>query len=155
MYYTVYLSGEIHTAWRSELAQQVLSAKLPISFLGPITDHEASDNTGAAILGAESNPIWHDQKGAGLNALRTRTMLAHSNLVIVRFGDKYRQWNAAFDAGLAVAMQKPLIVLHPPTLQHALKEIDAAACAVAENTEQLVKLLRYVSQQEDWSVGNG
>ena len=152
MHYTVYLAGEIHTTWRTELAQQIAAAKLPVSLLGPVTDHAASDDTGAEILGAESDPFWHDRKGAGLNALRTRTMLAQADLVIVRFGDKYRQWNAAFDAGLAVATQKPLIVIHPPELQHALKEIDAAACAVAETTEQVVEILGYIARQEDWTT---
>ncbi|HIN94250.1 MAG TPA: YtoQ family protein, partial [Planctomycetes bacterium] len=119
---------------------------------GPVTDHAASDDTGAEILGAETDPFWHDRKGAGLNALRTRTMLDQADLVIVRFGDKYRQWNAAFDAGLAVATQKPLIVIHSPELQHALKEIDAAACAVAETTAQVVEILGYISRQEDWAT---
>lgn len=151
MHYTVYLAGEIHTTWRTELAQEVAAATLPVSFLGPVTDHAASDDTGAEILGAETDPFWHDRKGAGVNALRTRTMLAQADLVIVRFGDKYRQWNAAFDAGMAVAMQKPLLVIHPPELQHALKEIDAAACAVAENIEQVVEILGYMARQEAWT----
>ncbi len=151
MHYTVYLAGEIHTTWRTELAQEVAAATLPVSFLGPVTDHAASDDTGAEILGAETDPFWHDRKGAGVNALRTRTMLAQADLVIVRFGDKYRQWNAAFDAGMAVAMQKPLLVIHPPELQHALKEIDAAACAVAENIQQVVEILGYMARQEAWT----
>ena len=151
MHYTVYLAGEIHTTWRTELAEEVATANLPVSFLGPVTDHAASDDTGAEILGAETDPFWHDRKGAGVNALRTRTMLAQADLVIVRFGDKYRQWNAAFDAGMAVAMQKPLLVIHPPELQHALKEIDAAACAVAENIQQVVEILGYMARQEAWT----
>ena len=151
MHYTVYLAGEIHTTWRTELAQEVAAATLPVSFLGPVTDHAASDDTGAEILGAETDPFWHDRKGAGVNALRTRTMLAQADLVIVRFGDKYRQWNAAFDAGMAVAMQKPLLVIHPPELQRALKEIDAAACAVAENIQQVVEILGYMARQEAWT----
>ena len=152
MNYSVYLAGEIHTTWRTELAQQVSTAQLPVSFFGPVTDHEASDNTGAEILGAEPDSFWHDRKGAGLNALRSRTMLAQADLVIVRFGEQYRQWNAAFDAGMAVALQKPLLVIHPPDLQHALKEIDAAACAVAETIGQVVDILGYISRQEDWST---
>ena len=152
MHYTVYLAGEIHTPWRTEIAQQVAAAQLPVSFLGPVTDHQASDNRGAEILGSEDDPFWHDRKGAGLNALRTRTMLAQADLVIVRFGDKYRQWNAAFDAGMAVAMQKPLLVVHPPELQHALKEIDAAAYAVAENSQQVVQVLTYIARQEEWTT---
>ena len=152
MNYTIYLAGEIHSNWRSELARQVSATQLPISFLGPVTDHAASDDRGAEILGAEPNPFWHDRKGAGLNALRTRSMLAQADLVIVRFTEKYRQWNAAFDAGMAVAMQKPLLVIHPPELQHALKEIDAAACAVAETTEQVVEILTYIAHQQEWTT---
>ena len=151
MHYTVYLAGEIHTNWRTELAEEIAATSLPVTFLGPVTDHAASDDTGAEILGSETDPFWHDRKGAGVNALRTRTMLAQADLVIVRFGDKYRQWNAAFDAGMAVAMQKPLLVIHPPELQHALKEIDAAACAVAENIPQVVKILGYMARQETWT----
>ena len=65
-------------------------------------------------------------------------------MVVVRFGEQYRQWNAAFDAGVASALGKSLIVLHGPGHQHALKEIDAAALAVAERPEQVVHILRYV-----------
>lgn len=152
MKFTVYLAGEIHTDWRDDLAN--LANDLPIEFVGPVTDHDASDNRGAAILGAESNPFWHDRKGAGLNAIRTRTMLERSDVVVVRFGDKYRQWNAAFDAGSAVAGGKPLIVIHPKELQHPLKEIDSAACAVAESVEQVVEILRYALQHESWMGGD-
>ncbi len=85
-----------------------------------------------------------------MNAIRTRPMLQRADIVIVKFGDKYRQWNAAFDAGAAVTLDKPLIVVHPPELQHALKEIDASASAVAETIDQVVEILRYVTQQEAW-----
>ena len=66
----------------------------------------------------------------------------------MRFGDKYKQWNAAFDAGLASALGKPLIVMHPPEHAHALKEVDAAALAVVETPEQIVSILRYVIRGE-------
>ncbi|MET3663027.1 YtoQ family protein [Aquamicrobium ahrensii] len=103
-----------------------------------------SDDCGAAILGREENKFWHDHKGARLNAIRTRRGIGEADVVVVRFGDKYRQWNAAFDAGVASALGKSLIVLHGPEHQHALKEIDAAALAVAERPEQVVQILRYV-----------
>ncbi len=61
----------------------------------------------------------------------------------MRFGEKYKQWNAAFDAGYAAALGKPLITLHDPELEHALKEVDRAAMAVAETPEQVVEILRY------------
>ena len=151
MLWTVYLAGEIHSAWRDELAEGVHAKGLPVRCVGPVTDHAASDDCGARILGAEDDPFWHDRKGAGVNALRTRTELRRSDLVVVKFGEKYRQWNAAYDAGFAAALGKPLITVHPPEFQHALKEIDAAACAVAQDVSQVVELLGYVTRREGWS----
>ena len=142
MQLSVYLSGEIHTSWREEIIEG--AAGLPVSFSAPVTDHDASDDCGVAILGAEENKFWHDHKGAKLNAIRTRKGIMDADIVVVRFGDKYRQWNAAFDAGYAAALGKSLIVLHGPDHQHALKEVDAAALAVAERPEQVVEILRYV-----------
>lgn len=138
----VYLSGEIHTDWRDQIIKA--ASDLDISFDGPVTDHEASDDCGVAILGAEEKKFWHDHKGASINAIRTRRGIAQADIVVVRFGEKYRQWNAAFDAGVASALGKSLIVLHGPEHQHALKEIDAAALAVAENPDQVAQILRYV-----------
>jgi len=142
MQLSVYLSGEIHTNWREEIIEG--AAGLPVTFSAPVTDHDASDDCGVAILGAEESRFWHDHKGAKLNAIRTRKGIMDADIVVVRFGDKYRQWNAAFDAGYAAALGKSLIVLHGPDHQHALKEVDAAALAVAERPEQVVEMLRYV-----------
>ena len=141
--WNVYLSGEIHTDWRERIATGVGEAELPVTLTGPVTDHATSDDCGVAILGAEASPFWKDRKGAQLNAIRTRTLISDADVVVVRFGDKYRQWNAAFDAGYACALGKPLVVLHPPELGHALKEVDGAALAVAETPEQVVSVLRY------------
>lgn len=127
----VYLSGEIHTDWRNKIIEGAKDLKL--IFDRPVTDHAASDDCGAKILGEEDNKYWHDHKGAMLNAIRTRTLIEKSDLVIVRFGEKYKQWNAAFDAGYAAALGKALIIMHGPDHQHALKEVDAAALAVAES----------------------
>lgn len=138
----VYLSGEIHTDWREQIIEG--AAGLDVSFSGPVTDHDASDDCGVAILGQEDSKFWHDHKGAKINAIRTRRGIADADIVVVRFGEKYRQWNAAFDAGVASALGKSLVVLHGPEHQHALKEIDAAALAVAEQPEQIVQILRYV-----------
>ena len=143
--WTVYLSGEIHSDWREQIAKGVESAGLPVELMAPVTDHAASDDCGVNILGEEAEAFWKDRKGAGINAVRTRTLLAQADVVVVRFGEKYRQWNAAFDAGFAAALGKPLIVVHPPEFQHALKEIDAAACAVAETPEQVLRILEYVT----------
>ena len=138
----VYLSGEIHTDWRDRIIEG--ASGLDVSFSSPVTDHEASDDCGAVILGSEDNKFWHDHKGAQINAIRTRRGIGEADVVVVRFGEQYRQWNAAFDAGVASALGKSLIVLHGPEHQHALKEIDAAALAVAERPEQVVQILRYV-----------
>lgn len=138
----VYLSGEIHTDWRDQILDG--ASGLDVVFNGPITDHAASDDCGVAILGAEPNKFWHDRKGASLNAIRTRKGIADADIVVVRFGEKYRQWNAAFDAGYAAALGKSLIVMHGAEHQHPLKEVDAAALAVTETPQQVVDILRYV-----------
>jgi YtoQ family protein len=145
---TVYLSGEIHTDWRERIEQGCEQAGLPVEFLAPVTDHGASDDCGVAILGEEDKPFWKDHKGARVNAIRTRTMLERADVVVVRFGDKYRQWNAAFDAGFASALGTPIITLHDPELTHALKEVDGAALATAETPEQVVRILKYVIRGE-------
>ena len=139
---TVYLSGEIHTDWRDQIAHG--SRDLNVVFTGPVTDHAASDDCGVAILGAEPNKFWHDHKGAKLNAMRTRKGIEEADIVVVRFGEKYKQWNAAFDAGYAAALGKSLIVLHGAEHQHALKEVDAAALAVAQDPSQVVAILTYI-----------
>jgi YtoQ family protein len=142
--WTVYLSGEIHSDWREQIKDGCASKNLPVITVAPITDHEASDDCGIKILGEEDNPFWKDHKGAQINAIRTRTLIGKSDVVVVKFGEKFRQWNAAFDAGLAAAMGKPIIVLHSADLTHALKEVDAAALAVAESPSQVVQVLDYV-----------
>lgn len=140
----VYLSGEIHTEWRDEIAAGVAAAELPVTLSAPVTNHGHSDDCGVTILGAEDTAFWKDHKGAKLNAIRTRTALEAADIVVVRFGDKYKQWNAAFDAGFAAALGTPMIILHGADNAHALKEVDAAALAVAETPEQVVAILRYV-----------
>jgi len=140
----VYLSGEIHTDWRDQITTGVAAAGLDVVFDSPVTDHDASDDCGVAIMGAEDKKFWHDNKGANLNAIRTRMGIEKADIVVVRFGEKYKQWNAAFDAGYAAALGKSLIVMHGPEHQHPLKEVDAAALAVTETPEQVVQILNYV-----------
>lgn len=138
----VYLSGEIHTDWREQIIEGAQG--LDVRFSAPVTDHAASDDCGVAILGDEPDKYWHDHKGAMINAIRTRKGIEDADIVIVRFGEKYRQWNAAFDAGFAAAKGKSLIILQQPDHDHALKEVDAAALAVARTPAQVVQILRYV-----------
>lgn len=138
----IYLSGEIHTDWRDEIIAG--AAGLDVVFSGPVTDHAASDDCGVAIMGAEPDKFWHDHKGAKLNAIRTRHGIEAADIVVVRFGEKYKQWNAAFDAGYAAALGKSLIVMHGADHQHALKEVDAAALAVVQEPKQVVEIVNYV-----------
>ena len=139
---TLYLSGEIHSDWREQIISG--AAGMDVCFTGPVTDHAASDDCGAAILGDEPNKFWHDHKGAKINAIRTRKAIADADVVVVRFGDKYKQWNAAFDAGYASALGKSLIVMHGAEHQHALKEVDAAALVVVETPAEILHILQYV-----------
>ena len=141
--WSVYLSGEIHTDWRERIEQGVKEQGLPVTFSAPVTNHAASDDSGVDILGEEEQAFWKDHKGAGVNAIRTRTLIERADVVVVRFGDKYKQWNAAFDAGYASALGKPIVTLHDPSLTHALKEVDGAASAVAQTPEQVVRILAY------------
>ncbi len=146
MAYKIYLSGEIHSDWREQIKEGITKRKLNIKILTPIIHHELSDNIGVKILGEEDSAFWKDHKAAKINALRTHHYINQADLVVIRFGDKYRQWNAAFDAGLAAAKGIPVITLHSPELTHPLKEIDAVALAVVETPQQVVDILSYILQ---------
>ncbi|MFG0256400.1 MAG: YtoQ family protein [Phycisphaerales bacterium JB043] len=145
MTWNAYLAGEIHSPWRDEITRAIDDSNLDVFCHAPVTDHDASDDCGVRILGPEPDPFWHDRKGASLNAIRTRTLIERADIVVVKFGEKYKQWNAAFDAGYAAALGKKLIIIHSPEHRHALKEIDAAALAVCESASQVVEVLRYVT----------
>ncbi len=145
--WNVYLSGEIHSDWRDAIAQACEARTIPVRLMGPELDHATSDGCGEAILGPEESGFWRDHKSAKLNAIRTRGVLGRCDIVVVRFGERYRQWNAAFDAGWAVAQGKSIITLHDPSLDHALKEVDAAALAVARTAEEVVEILAYVTSR--------
>ena len=140
----VFLSGEIHTDWREEIMDQSKNQNLSINFFSPETNHANSDDCGVSILGPENDKFWHDYKGASINSINNSICIKKSDIVIIKFGEKYKQWNAAFDAGYAAALNKSIIVIHNDDHQHALKEVDAAACAVAKDQHQVVKILKYV-----------
>jgi YtoQ family protein len=140
----LYLSGEIHTNWRDEIKDLCIQKKLPVIINSPNTIHEDSDDCGGKILGNESDKFWHDHKGASINSIRNSTLIKNTDILIVKFGDKYRQWNAAFDAGIAKALDKPIITLHENNLNHALKEINQAAVASCRSVNQVVQILSYV-----------
>jgi YtoQ family protein len=146
MQWTVYLSGEIHTDWREQVKQGAEALGLPIEFTSTVTDHEASDAAGDG-LGKEPDNFWRDHKSAKVNGIRTRTLIENCDIAIVRFGDKYKQWNAAFDAGCCAALGKPYITLHEEVIVHPLKEVDAAAMAWARTPAQVIEILAYVTSR--------
>ena len=148
MSWNVYLSGEIHTDWRERIQEDANRANLDITFTTPVTHHEASDDVGEAILGKEDSSFWRDHKAAKINAIRIQKAIEAADLVVVRFGEKFKQWNAAFDAGYAAALGVPIVTLHDEELTHPLKEVDAAARATAETPEQIVKILQYLLTQK-------
>ena len=143
MTWNVYLSGEIHTDWRQQLIGGAEKSGLPVVFSSAVTNHEASDAAGD-LHGEETSNFWRDHKSANVNAIRTSTLIEKCDIAIVRFGDKYKQWNAAFDAGYCAALGKPYITLHDEDIIHALKEVDAAALAWARTPAQVVEILTYV-----------
>jgi len=143
MEWLVYLSGEIHTDWREQIQGGAKANNLSVSFTSAVTDHEASDAAGD-VLGEESNKFWQDHKSSKVNSIRTKTLIEHCDIAVVRFGDKYKQWNAAFDAGYCAALGIPYITLHNADIIHALKEVDAAAMVWAQTPDQVVEILKYV-----------
>jgi YtoQ family protein len=143
MIWTIYLSGEIHTDWRQKIMDGASAAGLPVEFTSAVTDHDASDAAGD-LLGAESDSFWRDHKSSKVNAIRTKNLIEQCDIAVVRFGDKYKQWNAAFDAGQLAALGKPYITLHGSDIIHPLKEVDGAAMAWAQTPEQVVEILKYV-----------
>jgi YtoQ family protein len=148
MQLTVYLSGEIHSIWREEIMNACKAKNLPVDFLTPVITHQASDDVGPNILGDEADKFWYDHKSAKINSIRIKTGIKKSNLIVIKFGDKYRQWNAAFDAGMAAALSKPYVVIHPEEFNHALKEVDAQAMAVARSSDQVVDIIEYLTTQK-------
>lgn len=143
----VYLSGEIHTDWREQIEKGCAALDLPITFTSAVTNHEASDAAGD-FLGAEENNFWRDHKSAKINAIRIKTLIESCDVAVIRFGDKYKQWNAAFDAGYCAALGTPFITLHGEEIIHPLKEVDAAAMAWTTTPEQVVEILKYVVSQQ-------
>ncbi len=144
----LYLSGEIHTNWREEIENMCKLKNLPVICNSPNTIHEDSDDCGVNILGKEQDKFWHDHKGASINAIRNSTLIKNADIIVVKFGEQYRQWNAAFDAGIAKALDKPIITLHEDKLNHALKEINQASSASCRTVDQVVKILSYLINGE-------
>ncbi len=147
MNWNIYLSGEIHTDWRQQIKSGAEQNNLPVTFTSAVTDHEASDAAGD-LLGEENNNFWRDHKSSKVNSIRTKTLIERCDVAVVRFGDKFKQWNAAFDAGCCAALGKPYITLHDENIIHPLKEVDAAAMAWAQTPDQVLDILKYVINKE-------
>ena len=147
MKFNIYLSGEIHSDWREQIIEGCSNENLEVSFSSPVTNHEASDAAGD-VLGSEGNSFWRDHKSAKVNAIRTKTQIEKCDLAIIRFGEKYKQWNAAFDAGYCAALGKLYITLHDKSLVHPLKEVNSSAQAWAETPEQIIEILKYLLCQK-------
>lgn len=144
MDWTVYLSGEIHSDWRDRIEAGAKENGLPIRFTSAVTDHGASDAAGD-VLGKEATPFWRDHKSSKVNGIRTKTLIENCDVAVIRFGDKFKQWNAAFDAGYCAAKGKPYITLHDEAIVHALKEVDAGAMAWAATPEQVIEIFEYIT----------
>lgn len=142
MSWQVYLSGEIHTDWREQIIAGAKALDLDITFTSANTHHESSDAAGD-VLGKPDDDFWRDHQSAKINAIRIRTLIQKCDIAVIRFGDKYKQWNAAFDAGQCAALGKPYITLHDENIVHPLKEVDGAAAGWAQTPEQVVEILRY------------
>ncbi len=142
-HWNIYLSGEIHTDWREQIIAGCAERNLPVSFTSAVTDHDASDAAGD-VLGEQSNHFWRDHQSAKVNAIRIKNLIKQCDVAVIRFGDKYKQWNAAFDAGYCSALDTPYITLHSDDIIHPLKEVDAAAMAWATTPDQVVEVLTYV-----------
>jgi YtoQ family protein len=145
MEWNVYLSGEIHTDWREQIKQKSQALGLPITFTSAVTDHAASDAAGD-MLKPDSEGFWRDHKSSKVNAIRTKNLIEMCDIAVIRFGDKYKQWNAAFDAGNCAALGKPYITLHDESIIHPLKEVNAAAMAWAQTPDEVVAILSYTTQ---------
>ncbi|WP_096189776.1 YtoQ family protein [Evansella halocellulosilytica] len=141
---TVYLAGQIHDDWREEVKEKAKANNLPLNFVGPMENHDRSDNIGEEILGTQPDKIFKDEAASKFNNLRTQVLLSKSDVVIALFGEKYKQWNSAMDASTAIALNKPLILIRPEELHHPLKEISEKAQVTVETVDQALKALAYI-----------
>ncbi|MFB4163067.1 YtoQ family protein [Alteribacillus sp. JSM 102045] len=140
----VYLAGQIHDDWREEIRQKAEEMHLPLNFTGPMENHDRSDSIGEEVIGQQPDNVLKDEAASSLNNLRTQILLQKADVVIALFGEKYKQWNTAMDAGSAIALGKPLILIRPQELHHPVKEIANRAQVVVETKEQALQALSYV-----------
>lgn len=146
MKFTVYLAGQIHDNWREELMKQAKDKGLSPDFVYPQTEHDLSDAIGEQILGEQPGDYYRDEAASAINNFRTTVLVEKADMVIALFGDQYRQWNTAMDATTAINKGKPLIIIRPKNLIHALKELSNKANVTVETVEQAVQVLEYINQ---------
>lgn len=148
MEFIVYLAGEIHTTWRQEIKDLAAARNLPLTFVGPMENHDRSDFIGEEILGEQPGPIYKDHAASDINNLRTTVLMNKADIVVALFGEQYKQWNTAMDASTAIALNKPLILIRPEKLHHPLKELSNKANVTVSTVEQALKALSYIFEQE-------
>jgi YtoQ family protein len=143
---TLYLAGEIHSDWRDRLRSHLDDLELyaEIDFVGPQEDHSRSDDVGEDILGPQPDAHYRDLMGGKINNLRRRMQMSRADLVVAYFGPQYKQWNTAADAGAAVAMDLPLVLVRDPEHTHALKDLEAFASVTVETLEQAAHVIAYI-----------
>ncbi|WP_430784703.1 YtoQ family protein [Virgibacillus flavescens] len=141
---TVYLAGQIHDDWRGEVKKKAQEKSLSLTFVGPQTDHERSDNVGESILGEQPENAYKDDAASSINNFRTEVLMQKSDVVIALFGEKYKQWNTAMDASAALTMNKPTIIVRPDSLIHPLKELSNKANVTVETVDQALDVLAYI-----------
>lgn len=146
MKFVVYLAGQIHDNWREELIAEVEGRGLDFEFVSPQTEHDLSDDIGEKILGEQPGEYYRDEAASAINNFRTTVLMEKADIVIALFGDEYRQWNTAMDATTAISKDKPLIIIRPEELIHALKELSNKANVTVETIKQAVDVLDYITK---------
>ncbi len=141
---TVYLAGQIHDDWREQVKEKAKERNLPLTFVGPQTKHDLSDDIGENILGEQPSKFYKDDAASAVNNLRTQVLMQKSDVVIALFGEKYKQWNTAMDASAAITMNKPTIIIRPEALIHPLKELSNKADITVETIDQALEVLAYI-----------
>lgn len=141
---TVYLAGQIHDDWREQVKEKAKEKNLPLTFVGPQTEHDFSDDIGEQILGEQPGKFYKDDAASAVNNLRTQVLMQKSDVVIALFGEKYKQWNTAMDASAAITMNKPTIIIRPEELIHPLKELSNKANITVETVDQALEVLAYI-----------
>lgn len=141
---TVYLAGQIHDDWRETLKEKANEHALPLTFVGPQTNHDKSDNVGEDVLGKQPDNVTKDDAASSINNFRTQILMSRADIIIALFGENYKQWNTAMDASLAISKNKPTMIIRPESLVHPLKELTNKANVTVSNVDEAIDVLQYV-----------